>query len=59
MKDRFGRINNRHQAIGEFSLIDLAYLFSMISRYPTEYPNDYEGWKDWLQQESGEDIDNF
>ena len=39
MKDRFGRINNRHQAIGEFSLIELAYLFSMISNYPDKYPN--------------------
>lgn len=59
MKDEFGRINNRHQAIGEFSLIDLAYLLNMISRYPTEYPNNYEGWKDWLRQASGEDIENF
>lgn len=59
MKDRFGRINNRHQAIGEFSLIELACLLSMISNYPNKYPNGITDWKEWLEQESGKDVENL
>ena len=59
MKDRFGRINNRYQAIGEFSLIELACLLSMISNYPNEYPNSITDWKEWLEQESGKDVESL
>ena len=59
MKDRFGRINNRHQAIREFSLIELACLLSMISNYPNEYPNSITDWKEWLEQESGKDVESL
>lgn len=46
MKDIFGRINNRHQTIRKFSLIELACLLSMISNYPNEYPNSITDWKE-------------
>lgn len=59
MKDRFGRINNRHQTIGELDLIDMAYFLTMVSNYTSCYPNDYDGWKDWLEKESEEGIYNL
>lgn len=56
MKDRFGRTNNRHQAIGEFTLTELACLLSMVKDYPNDYPDTLGEWKEWLEKESGKDV---
>ena len=56
MKDRFGRIKNRHQAIEEFNIGDLAYLFYRITVYPEQYPKTFNKWVAWLKEESGEDV---
>lgn len=59
MKDRFGRINSRYQAIGEFSLTELACLLVSIKKYPNEFPDTLSEWKEWLKQESGEDVEHL
>lgn len=56
MKDRFGRINNRYQAIGELSLNELACLLTMIKDFPNDFPNTISEWKEWLKEESGKDV---
>lgn len=59
MKDRFGRTNNRHQAIGEFTLTELACLLSMVKDYPNDYPDTLSEWKEWLEKESGKDVSHL
>lgn len=56
MKDRFGRINNRYQDIGEFSLNELACLLTMIKDFPNDFPDTIPEWKEWLKEKSGEDV---
>ena len=45
MKDEYGRINNRAQAIREMNKLHMAYIFKDIA--------------EWLDADSGETIDNF
>lgn len=59
MKDEYGRINNRAQAIRSFDKLKLAYLLSLIVENPNEYPKSTVGWFNWLDTDSGESIDKL
>ena len=59
MKDEYGRINNRAQAIREMSKLHMAYIFKDISEHPEKYPKTTTEWLEWLNADSGETIDNF
>lgn len=59
MKDEYGRINNRAQAIREMNKLHMAYIFKNITEHPENYPKNTTEWLEWLNADSGETIDNF
>ncbi len=59
MKDEFGRINNKAQAIRSLDELRMAHLLKDISQNPEKYPEDVNSWLEWLNAESGDSIDNF
>ena len=59
MKDQWGRINNKCQAIREFNICDMAYFLSLVKKNHENYPGTYAEWISWLEKESGENINKL
>lgn len=59
MRDEYGRIDNRAQVIRSLDKLRLAHLLSIIVENPQEYPKSTIEWLDWLNAESGENIDKL
>lgn len=58
VKDEYGRINNKAQAIRSLDKLRLSYLLDDIKSNPDKYkyPDDPEGWLEWLNKEIGEYV---
>lgn len=59
MKDEYGRINNRSQAIRNLNKIKMAHLVNRIKQQPDKYRDTVEVWIEWLNMESGDTIDTL
>lgn len=59
MKDQWGRINNRCQAIKEFNITQMAYILYLIRNNPGDYPDEIDDWLEWLECDSGESVLTF
>lgn len=59
MRDEYGRINNRAQAIRSLDKLRLAHFLTLIVENPEEYPKNTMEWLDWLNAESGDSIDKL
>lgn len=59
MKDEYGRVNNKSQVIRELDKLRLAYLLDDIKSNPDKYPSDRMEWLEWLNADSGVDLDNL
>ena len=59
MKDEFGRINNKSQAIRSLNKERMAYLLNRIKQNPDKYPETVEAWIEWLNMESGDTIETL
>ena len=59
MKDEYGRINNRAQAIRSFDNLRLAYLMKDVLENPNKYPQNINDWLEWLNADSGDSVDNL
>jgi len=59
MVDQFGRTNNKAQAIRELDKLRMAYLLDDIKRNPDKYPDNRMDWVEWLNKESGNNMDEF
>ena len=58
VKDEYGRVDNKAQAIRSLDELRLSYLLNDIKSNPDKYkcPDDPEGWLEWLNKEIGEDA---
>ncbi|KAI4445363.1 hypothetical protein C823_007870 [Eubacterium plexicaudatum ASF492] len=59
MRDEYGRINNRAQIIRSLDKLRLAHFLTLIVENPEEYPKNTMEWLDWLNAESGDNIDKL
>lgn len=59
MVDEFGRTNNKAQAIKELDKLRLAYLLDDIKNNPDKYPDNRMDWLEWLNKDSGSNMDDF
>lgn len=59
MRDEYGRINNKAQAIRSLDKLRMAHLLDDISGKPEKYPQNVNEWLDWLNKESGNDVRNL
>ena len=58
VKDEYGRVDNKAQAIRGLDNLRLSYLLNDIKSNPDKYkyPDDPTGWLEWLNKESGEYV---
>ena len=59
MKDEYGRDNTKFQSIREFKKEQLAFLLNDISKNPKRYPQNEYDWVKWLNDLSGEGVENL
>lgn len=59
MKDEYGRINNKAQVIRELDKLRMAYLLNDIKSNPDKYPNTAMEWVEWLNMDSGDNLDSL
>ena len=59
MKDEYGRINNKVQVIRELDKLRMAYLLNDIKSNPDKYPNTAMEWVEWLNMDSGDNLDSL
>lgn len=59
MKDEYGRINNKAQVIRELDKLRIAYLLNDIKSNPDKYPNTTMEWVEWLNMDSGDNLDSL
>lgn len=59
MKDEYGRINNKSQAIRRLDKIRMAHLLNSIKQHPDKYPDTIAEWIEWLNMDSGDTIDTL
>lgn len=59
MRDQFGRMNNKAQAIRELDKLRLALLFDDMKKNPDKYPNGTNDWIEWLSKDSGDRVDQL
>jgi len=59
MVDQFGRTNNKAQVIRELDKLRMAYLLDDIKKNPDKYPDNRMDWVEWLNKESGNNMDEF
>lgn len=59
MKDEYGRINNKSQVIRSLDKVRMAWLLNDIKENPDKYPNTRTEWFEWLNQDSGNSLDNL
>lgn len=59
MRDAYGRIKNKSQVIRNLDKLRLAYLFDDVKRNPDKYPSDRIRWLEWLNADSGDNLDNL
>jgi hypothetical protein len=59
MKDEYGRINNKAQVIRELDKLRMAYLLNDIKSNPDKYPNTTMEWVEWLNMDSGDNLDSL
>ena len=59
MKDEYGRINTKLQVIRNLADVRLSWLLNDIKENPDKYPNTRLEWFEWLNQDSGDSLDNL
>lgn len=59
MKDEYGRINNKAQVIRELDKLRMAYLLNDIKSNPDKYPSTTMEWVEWLNMDSGDNLDSL
>lgn len=59
MKDEYGRINTKLQVIRSLANVRMAWLLNDIKENPDKYPNTRAEWFEWLNQDSGDSLDNL
>lgn len=59
MKDEYGRIEDKAHVIRSLDKLRMAHLLNDIKNYSEKYPNDVNGWLEWLNKDSGDSIDNL
>ena len=59
MRDRNGEIMDKAHAIIGLDKLRLAIFLNDIKRNPDKYPNSNMEWLEWLNQDSGDNIDNL
>lgn len=59
MKDEYGRINSKLQVIRSLANVRMAWLSNDIKENPDKYPNTRAEWFKWLNQDSGDSLDNL
>jgi len=59
MKDEYGRTNNKAQVIRELDKLRMAYLLNDIKSNPDKYPNTAMEWVEWLNMDSGDNLDSL
>lgn len=59
MRDEYGRINNKTQAIRSLDKLRMAHLLDDISSKPEKYPQNVNEWLDWLNKESENNVRNL
>lgn len=59
MYDKQGNRLNKAQVIHGLDKLKMAYLLDDIKKNPEKYPNNRDGWIDWLNLASGYSIDNL
>ncbi len=59
MKDEFGRKQNKSQAIRSLNKLSMAMFLEDIKENPNKYPNNISNWIEWLDEDSGDSIDNL
>lgn len=59
MKDKYGKLNNKSQAIRNLDKVRMAHLLNRIKQYPDEYPDSVKTWLEWLNSDSGDTIDTL
>lgn len=59
MKDEYGRINNKAQVIRELDKLRMAYLLNDIKSNPDKYPNTAMEWVEWINMDSGDNLDSL
>lgn len=56
MKDELKKINNTTQVIRTLDKMRLAMLLFDIKNNSNKYPNDIDGWVQWLNKDSGDNV---
>lgn len=59
MKDEYGRIEDKAHVIRILDKLRMAHLFNNIKSHPEKYPDNVNGWLEWLNKDSGDTIDNL
>lgn len=59
MRDDYGRINNKAQVIRELDKLRMAYLLNDIKSNPDKYPSTTMEWVEWLNMDSGDNLDSL
>ena len=59
MKDEYGRLDNKSQAIRNLDKVRMAHLLNNIKQCPDKYPDSVEAWIEWLNLDSGDTIDTL
>lgn len=59
MRDQFGRVNNKAQAIRDLDKLRLAILLDDIKKNSDKYPDSRNDWVEWLNEDSGDRVDQL